>query len=220
VRTDEDGVTKAYGKNMFQLLAERPDQADTFHRAMTDSSAISGKAILAAYDFSGIGKLADVGGGHGSMLASLLRQYPHMQGVLYDLPDVVLTVPMNQFAGCEGRIRIESGSFFARVPQNCDAYVLKHIIHNWSDDDCCKILTLVRDQLPAHGRVLICEMVIQNDPGPTPAKMLDIEMLVMTVGGKERSPEEFRDLLSSAGLRLGCIITTPNPLCVIEAFAN
>jgi O-methyltransferase len=220
VRTGLDGVTKAYGKNLFELLAERPAQADVFHRAMTDSSAVSSQAILEAYDFSGIGKLADVGGGHGSMLASLLRQYPHMQGVLYDLPDVVLTVPMNQFAGCEGRIRIESGSFFERVPQNCDAYVLKHIIHNWSDDDGCKILTLVRDQLPAHGRVLICEMVIQNDPGPTPAKMLDIEMLVMTVGGKERSPEEFRDLLSSAGLRLGCIITTPSPLYVIEAFAN
>ena len=220
MRTGEDGVTKAYGKNMFQLLAERPDQADTFHRAMTDSSAISGKAILAAYDFSGIGKLADVGGGHGTLLASLLRQYPHMQGVLYDLPEAVATVPINQFAGCEGRILIESGSFFARVPQNCDAYVLKHIIHNWSDDDCRKILTLVREQLPAHGRVLICEMVIQNDPGPTPAKMLDIEMLVMTVGGKERSPGEFRDLLSSAGLRLGCIITTPSPLCVIEAFAR
>ncbi|MBK5198651.1 MAG: methyltransferase, partial [Methyloceanibacter sp.] len=86
VRTGGDGVTKAYGKNMFQVLAERPDQADTFHRAMTDSSAISGPAILDTYDFSGIGKLADVGGGHGSMLASLLRQYPHMQGVLYDLP--------------------------------------------------------------------------------------------------------------------------------------
>jgi hypothetical protein len=138
----------------------------------------------------------------------------------HGFPEAVATVPINQFAGCEGRILIESGSFFARVPQNCDAYVLKHIIHNWSDDDCRKILTLVREQLPAHGRVLICEMVIQNDPGPTPAKMLDIEMLVMTVGGKERSPEEFRDLLSSAGLRLGCIITTPNPLCVIEAFAN
>jgi O-methyltransferase domain len=220
VRTGGDGVTKAYGKNMFQVLAERPDQADTFHRAMTDSSAISGPAILDTYDFSGIGKLADVGGGHGSMLASLLRQYPHMQGVLYDLPQVVDTVPASQFAGCEGRILIESGSFFARVPQNCDAYLLKHIIHNWSDDDCRKILALVREQLPAHGRVLICEMVIQNDPGPTPAKMLDIEMLVMTVGGKERSPGEFRDLFSSAGLSLGCIIPTPSPLCVIEAYAN
>jgi hypothetical protein len=220
VRTGVDGVTKAYGKNMFELLAERPDQADTFHRAMTDSSTISGKAILDTYDFSRIGKLADIGAGHGTLLASLLRQYPHMQGVLYDLPEVIATVPMNHFAGCEDRIRIESGSFFARVPQNCDAYVLKHIIHNWGDDDCRRILTLVRQQLPAHGCVLICEMVIPSDPGPTPAKMLDIEMLVMTAGGKERTPEEFRDLLSSAGLRFGCIMPTPSPLCVIEAFAN
>jgi O-methyltransferase domain len=218
VRTGGDGVTMAYGKNIFELLTRRPDQADTFHRAMTDSSAVSGRAILEAYDFSGIGKLADVGGGHGSLLAAILRQYPQMQGVLYDLPEVLATVPPSQFAGCEGRIRIEPGSFFAHVPESCDAYLLKHIIHNWSDDDCRKILTLIREQLAADGRVLICEMVIQSNPGPSPAKMLDIEMLVMTVGGKERSPEEFRDVCASAGFCLGRIVPTPSPLCVVEAF--
>jgi hypothetical protein len=220
VRTGEDGATKAYGKNMFELLAERPGQADTFHRAMTDSSAVSSQAILEAYDFSGITRLADIGGGHGSFLAGILRQYPRMQGVLYDLPEVLAKVPPSQFAGCEGRIHIESGSFFARVPENCDAYLLKHILHNWSDENCIKILTLLREQLPAHGRVLICEMVIQSDTGPTPAKMLDIEMLLLTVGGKERSSEEFRDLLASAGLRTGRIVPTPSPLYVVEAFAN
>ena len=218
VRTGGDGVTKAYGNNIFELLAQRPDQADTFHRAMTDSSAVSGQAILEAYDFSGIGRLADVGGGHGSLLAGILRQYPQMQGVLYDLPEVLATVPPSQFAGCEGRIRIESGSFFVQVPESCDAYVLKHIIHNWSDDDCHKILTLMREQLPANGRVLICEMVIQSDPRSSPAKMLDIEMLVMTVGGKERSHEEFRVVCESAGFCLGRIVPTSSPLCVVEAF--
>ena len=140
--------------------------------------------------------------------------------MLYDLPEVLATVPSHQFAGCESRIHIESGSFFARAPEGCDAYVLKHILHNWSDDDCSKILTLLREQLPAHGRVLICEMVIQSDPGPTPAKMLDIEMLLLTVGGKERSYEEFREVLESAGFRIGRIVTTSNPLCVVEGFAN
>jgi hypothetical protein len=220
VRTGSDGVTKAYGKNLFELLAERPAQADVFHRAMTDSSAVSSQAILEAYDFSGIGKMADVGGGHGSFLASILRQYPRIRGVLYDLPEVLATIPPNQFADCEGRVHLEAGSFFARAPEGCDAYALKHILHNWSDDDCVKILRLLREQLPAHGRVLICEMLIQSGPAPTPAKMLDIEMLLLTVGGKERSSEEFRDLLASAGLRMGCIVPTPSPLCVVEAFAN
>lgn len=220
VRTGEDGVTKAYGRNMFELLAEQPDQANTFHRAMTNSSAVSSQAILETYDFSGIQRLADIGGGHGLFLAGILRQYPHMQGLLYDLPEVLATIPPSQFAGCEGRIHVESGSFFARAPEGCDAYVLKHILHNWSDEKCIKILMLLREQLPAHGRVLICEMVIQSDPAPTPAKMLDIEMLLLTVGGKERSSEEFRDVLVSAGLRIGRIVATPSPLCVLEAFPN
>ena len=220
VRTGKDGVTEAYGKNVFELLAQRPDQADTFHRAMTDSSAVSTQAILAAYDFSGGAKVADIGGGHGSLLAGILQQYPSLQGVLYDLPEVLATVPPSQFADCGDRIHIESGSFFASVPENCDTYVLKHILHNWGDDDCVRILTLLRAQLSAKGRVLVCEMVIQSDPGPTPAKMLDIEMLLITVGGKERSAEEFRYLLASAGLRMGRIVPTASPLCVVEAFAT
>jgi hypothetical protein len=220
VRNGGDGVTKAYGKHMFEMLAQRPDQAETFHRAMTDSSAISGKAILEAYDFSGIGILADVGGGHGTLLAGILRQYPQMQGVLYDLPEVVAGVPASRFAGCEERIRVDSGSFFERVPELCDAYILKHIIHNWNDDHCRKILTLIREQLRANGRVLICEMVIQDDSAPTPAKMLDIEMLMLTVGGKERTAEEFGGLFASGDLRLGRIVPTTNPICVIEAVSS
>jgi hypothetical protein len=88
------------------------------------------------------------------------------------------------------------------------------------DNDCIRILTLLRELLPAHGRVLICEMVIQSDPAPTPAKMLDIEMLLLTVGGKERSAEEFQNVLASTELRIGRIVPTPSPLCVVEAFAN
>jgi O-methyltransferase len=151
---------------------------------------------------------------------AFLRQYPDMQGLLYDLPEVIATVPTGEFAGCEGRIRLESGNFFESVPEKCDAYILKHIIHNWSDDNCGKILALLREQLPANGRVLICEMIIQSDHVSTPAKMLDIEMLVMTPGGRERSPEEFQDLLALAGLRLSRVVQTASPLCVLEALAN
>jgi hypothetical protein len=220
IRNGTDGVTKAYGKNMFELLAERPDQADTFHRAMTDSSAISGQAILEVYDFSWIEKLADVGGGRGALLTGILREYPQMHGLLYDLPEVVATVPENQFVGCEDRVRIEAGDFLRRVPENCDAYILKHIIHNWADDECREILNLVRDQLPGNGLVLICEMIIESDSSPSPAKMLDIEMLMTTVGGKERTREEFRDLLASAGLCLIRVVPTSSAVCIIEASHN
>ena len=217
LRTGGDGVSEAYGKQIWEVLAERPGQCETFQRAMTNSTSVSAQAIVEAYDFSGIERLADVGGGHGLLLAAILRRYPKMQGVLFDRPEVVGSVPKDQFAGCEGRIAIEAGSFFARVPDGCDAYLMKHIIHDWSDEHCRTILSLMKEKLPKNGRVLVCEMVVSDEPGPTPAKMLDIEMLVMTVGGKERTPEEFRELFASCGLRLSRIVPTGRPISVIEA---
>jgi hypothetical protein len=217
LRTGQDGVSQAFGKDVFEHLAERPDQLATFQAAMTSGSALAGEAVTQAYDFSGIKRLADVGGGHGALLAAILHRYPDMQGVLFDRPEVVESVPADRFAGCDGRITIESGSFFERVPDGCDAYLMKHIIHDWSDQHCRAILTLMRKKLPKDGRVLLCEMVVSDEPGPTPAKLLDIEMLVMTVGGKERTEEEFRDLFAACGLKLSRIVPTGRPICVIEA---
>ena len=217
LRSGGDGVTEAYGKPIWEVLAERPEQCETFQQAMTNSTSVAADAIVEAYDFSGIERLADVGGGHGLLLAAILRANPHMQGVLFDRPEVVEHVAEQQFAGCEGRITTEAGSFFERVPDGCDAYLLKHIIHDWSDEHCRTILGLMREKLPKHGRVLVCEMVVSDEPGPTPAKLLDIEMLVMTVGGKERTPEEFRELFASSGLRLNRIVATDRPISVIEA---
>jgi hypothetical protein len=217
IRTGVDGVTMAYGKPIFDLLAERPEQCETFQRAMTGGSAIAAQSILASYDFGGIERLADIGGGHGVLLASILQKYPAMRGVLFDLPEVVAGVPQDRLAACGGRLSVEAGSFFERVPHGCDAYMMKHIIHDWSDEHCRTILRLIRAQLPAHGRLLVCELVMPEEPGPAPAKMLDIEMLVMTVGGKERTPREFGELFASAGLKLGRVVTTPTPICVVEA---
>ena len=217
LRSGGDGVTEAYGKPIWEVLAERPEQCETFQQAMTNSTSVAADAIVEAYDFSGIERLADVGGGHGLLLAAILRANAHVQGVLFDRPEVVEHVPEQQFTGCEGRITTEAGSFFERVPDGCDAYLLKHIIHDWSDEHCRTILDLMREKLPKHGRVLVCEMVVSDEPGPTPAKLLDIEMLVMTVGGKERTPEEFRELFASSGLRLNRIVATDRPISVIEA---
>jgi len=216
LRSGGDGVTLAFGKNIWEVLAERPEQCEIFQRAMTNSTAGSAEAIVEVYDFSGIKRIADAGGGHGLLLASILRRYPKLHGVLFDQAEVVSGVPASGFAGCEGRISIEAGSFFDRVPDGCDAYILKHIIHDWSDQHCQTILRLMRDKLPKNGRVLVCEMVVPDDPAPSPAKMLDIEMLVMTVGGKERTAQEFEALFASSGFRLGRIVPTSRPISVIE----
>ena len=217
LRTGGDGVSEAYGKQIWEVLAERPGQCETFQHAMTNSTSVAAQAIVEAYDFSGIARLADVGGGHGLLLAAILRANPELQGVLFDRPEVVTSVPTDQFAGCDTRIAIEPGSFFERVPDGCDAYLMKHIIHDWSDEHCRTILAHMRKKLPKHGRVLVCEMVVTDEPGPTPAKLLDIEMLVMTVGGKERTPDEFAELFASCDLKLSRIVPTGRPIAVIEA---
>jgi hypothetical protein len=218
VRTGIDATTLAFGKNSFELFKDIPEQAETFHRAMTSLSVFIGAGVTQAYDFSEITRLADVGGGHGMLLAGILNQYPALQGVLYDLPEVVTgAAAHNTFAQCGERVCIESGSFFERVPAGCDAYILKSIIHDWDDPRSQRILTLIREQLPAHGRVLVCEMVVPDSPAPAPAKFLDLEMLALTAGGKERTAQQFAELFASAGLHLTRIVPTNTPYCVIEA---
>ncbi len=217
IRTGGDGITMAYGKQIFEYFAEHPEQAETFQKAMTNGSVIAAESVLKAYDFSGIERLADVGGGHGLLIATILERYPDMRGVLFDLPEVVAGVPKGRLAECDGRLEVEAGSFFERVPDGCDAYLMKHIIHDWSDAHCRTILDLMRAKLPPRGRVLLCELVVTGEPGPTPAKLLDIEMLVVTEGGKERSAEEFAALFETSGFRLNRIVPTSRPISVIEA---
>ena len=215
IRTGGDGVTAAFGKHAFDLFRDIPDQAQNFHHAMTNFSALLVEAILPAVDFSGFRRMADVGGGHGVLLRSFLHRFPDLLGVLFDLPEVAAGAPPAD------RLSIESGSFFEKVPAGCDAYIMKHIVHDWDDGSCRRILSLMRDELaktaPEHGRVLLAEMVIDNNPEPSPAKLLDMEMLVCTVGGRERTEAEFAELFASAGLQLVSIKPTHSPVCLIEA---
>jgi hypothetical protein len=126
-------------------------------------------------------------------------------GVLADLPEVV--------AGADTM----GGSFFERVPAGGDCYLLKHIIHDWSDEHCRTILQLVSAAMAPGGRVLLIEMVMPETPEPYPAKFQDINMLAMTEGGTERTEREFADLFAASGLRLAGVRPLPAPVGVVEA---
>jgi hypothetical protein len=218
IRTGIDGVRQAFGKNLFELLAEEPEQADHFNRSMNGYSAAVTKPIVRAYDFRSIKRLADVGGGHGKLLAAILKEYPQMTGVVYDLPEVTAGAPgQEHLADCRDRIQFESGSFFERVPSGCDAYMMKFILHDWSDEHCKTILRCIRQQLPDHGRVLVIEQLVTETAELSLASLLDIEMLALTVGGRERTEAEFQELFASADLRLTRVIPTDSPLYILEA---
>jgi hypothetical protein len=218
VRTGENAFRHRYGCSVFAWYAQNPRRSSIFDGAMGDFSRPETEAILAAYDFSGIGHLVDVGGGQGSLLMAVLRAHPHLRGRVFDQPHVVdpVVVP----ADLTGRLDFSGGDFFATAPAGADAYLLKHILHDWDDGACRRILRHIRAAMAPGARVLILEQVIPPGNGPFPGKLLDLNMLVMTEGGRERTPAEYALLLEGAGLRLERIVPTASAVSVVEAVAS
>lgn len=206
-----------FGMSWFAWLEQNPAEGAVFHDAMTSLSAGAVAAVLSAYDFSEITKLVDVGGGHGLLLASILSTYPNMTGVLYDEPTVV-TGAKDMFAahGVADRCEIVGGDFFHSAPAGGDAYILKHILHDWREEDCLMILRHCHAGMTAGGKVLIVEMVIPERNVPAVSKFLDLGMLLFLTGS-ERTEAEYRALLDEAGFDLTRIVSTPSAYSVIEA---
>jgi hypothetical protein len=218
VRTGEPAVQATFGKPMFQYVRDDPEEAAVFNAAMATITGLFIPSVLEAYDFSGIRNLVDVGGGIGSVLAGILRAYPEIKGILYDLPHVVNRAgPTLEAAGVADRCEIVSGDFFKSVPSG-DAYILKHVIHDWTDDECRVILGHIRQALTKEsgGRLLLLEWVISPGPAWQFAKWTDLEMLALP-GGQERTEQEYRDLLASAGFKLTRFLPTRSLASVIEA---
>ena len=173
-------------------------------------------AIVAAYDFSGIDTLADIAGGHGFLLSQILRANPNMKGILFDMDHVIAgSGEMLQSQGVADRVETASGDFFKEVPA-ADAYIMKHIIHDWDDDRSIKIMQSIHRAMIGDGKLLLAEMVIPEGNDPHPGKMLDLEMLT-SPGGLERTADEYARLFEQAGFRLNRIVPSMSPFSVIEA---
>jgi SAM-dependent methyltransferase len=220
LRTGESAAEVTFGGTTFDFFGRNPRVNGIFQAAMSDFSALTARAVVEAYDFSGIERIVDVGGGHGRLLSAILAALPQATGLLLDLPEVVAGAdPVLHAGGHSGRIRKIAGNFLEGVPRDVDAYIMKHIIHDWDDPRCVKLLQNCRNGLRPGGRVLIVEQVLTDRPDSALAKLLDLEMLVMTPGGRERTEPEFRELLSKAGFELARIVPTRSPVCVVEALA-
>jgi hypothetical protein len=195
-----------------------PESNALFNAAMSAQSALRNAHVLKAYDFSGITTLVDVGGGQGVLLAGIVAAYPGMQGILFDQPHVVAgadeVLAAMQVAD---RCRTVSGDFFQDVPRGGDAYLLSKIIHDWSDASATTILRACHRAMDGRGRLLLIEYVVPPGNHPHPAKTMDLQMLVMLDGGRERTAEEFRTLLADAGFTLTRIVPAEDGNSVIEA---
>jgi O-methyltransferase domain/Dimerisation domain len=218
LETGKTVVERVTKMPIFDYFAQDKEESEVFNRAMTNFSAAMIPAVLEAYDFSYLnGKtLVDVAGGHGYVLTAILQKYRQMKGVLFDLERVVAGAgPRIQKVGLADRCSTVSGDFFKAVPAG-DAYVMKHIIHDWDDEQALTILQCCHRAGAKNAKVILIETVIAAGNEPHMGKWLDIEMLLLP-GGRERTEEEFRALLARAGFRLTRVVPTKSAVCVIEA---
>jgi hypothetical protein len=183
---------------------------------MTSRSAQENDAIAAACDFSALGTIIDVGGGHGSLLAAILRANPGLRGVLFDRPQAVAEARHQlEAAGLGGRCEVVAGDFFVSVPAGGDAYILKRVIHDWDDDRAGAILRNCQRAMPEHSRLLVIELVLPPGNDPSLGKLFDLLMLV-DLGGRERTEADYRTLLAGAGFELTAVTPTPSLVSVVE----
>ncbi|MBV9866355.1 MAG: methyltransferase domain-containing protein [Abitibacteriaceae bacterium] len=217
IQTGEPAFDNVFGMGFFEYCPLHPDASEVFNRAMTSLATQTHAAAAAAYDFSGINTLMDVGGGHGALLSSILKSNPHMRGIVFDLAHVVAGAPKTfEQWGVADRCRTEGGDFFEAMPAGADACILSMVIHDWSDDLSLKILQNCHRALPENGKLLLIETVVPEGNTPSASKGLDLNMLVMTNGGRERTAEEFDALFRKAGFELTRILPTQSPMSVIE----
>ena len=218
VRTGQPAFDVVFGMPVFEYFAKNPEPAAIFDNAMTTLSAQESHAIADACDFKNTGTLMDVAGGHGMLLAMLLKRNRKMKGVLFDLPHVTAGAAATfAAAGVANRVSVASGDFFRELPSGADAIIMKHVIHDWDDEAAAKILGACHRALDARGRLLIADTVVPTGNTPHFGKLLDLEMLALTPRGRERTKAEFTTLLKASGFKIKRVVPTHGPISVIEA---
>lgn len=218
VKTGKPAFEKVAGKPIFEYFKQNSEASTIFNQAMTSASAMFNPALVHAYDFSSITTLVDVGGGQGAFLAAILQAHPHLNGIVYDLPHVVADASSYlQQLGLHQRCQAIGGSFLESVPNGGDAYIMKNTLTNWDDEHAIQILQNCYCAMPQDGKLLLAQSVIASGNEPDLGKFTDLEMLLVTAGGHERTAVEFEAILNAAGFQLIRILPTQCPSSLIEA---
>lgn len=206
----------AWNTSRFQYLREHPEEARNFDAFMANFPDHRHQAVAASYDFSGAALITDIGGGNGEALRRILSRFPGPRGLVFDRDDVIAAIPPDARSG--GRIDVLGGSFFDNVPEGADIYLLVRVLHDWSDDDCIRILRNCRTAMTGSARLLIVEQILEPDPtlGRPAGYLIDTQMMAMFGTARERTESEFGELLQTSGLALARVIATTSPVSVVE----
>jgi hypothetical protein len=215
VRTGKQAMEQIYGVPVFEYFRQNPEEARIFNDAMSDLSMIDAPAVAEAYNFDGIRSIVDIAGGHGLLLATILQRNPHLQGTLFEMPHVLDGARSGPLKPVMERCTLSSGDMFSSVPAGADAYIMKHIIHDWPDDRCVQLLSACRKGVNSGGKLLVVDTVIQPGNDFSPGKFLDLQMMIFP-SGCERTEKQFRDLFAGAGWRLNRIIPTAAQDSIVE----
>ncbi len=215
ITTGNSASEKAMGfENLFEYFKkENPKDGKIFSQSMSSFSYSFDEPLVSAYNFGQYKNVIDLGGAEGQLLKVIKKHYPTIQPILFDLPHAIEQAKQTD---TDGILEYAEGDFFKFIPAGIDCYVIKYVLHNWNDEDCIKILKKCREAIPANGRLLIMDMVIKEDQPQVFEKSLDIVMLLL-LGAKERTKEEFEEILTKAGFKLNTIFPTKSPLSIIEA---
>jgi hypothetical protein len=217
VLSGRSGFEHLFGTTLFEYFGAHPEVAAIAHAGMTSGSAIDSPALVAAYDFSRFERIVDVGGGRGALLHAILAVNPKLRGVLADQSVVIADASELRTGTLANRCEIVGTDFFTSVPAGADAYIMKWIIHDWNDDDALKILKNCRRAIRPDGRLLVVESVLKPSNERDPGRIMDLIMLAMAPGGRERSETEFARLLTQAGFSLTRVIPTSGAFSIVES---
>ena len=217
LQTGKPAMDKVFGMGIFDYLAQHPAEAALFSESMVGIHGAEPPAVAAAYDFSRIGTIVDVGGATGNMLGHILARHSQPKGVLFDRPHVVSEAPaLLRAHGVADRVTIKEGNFFESVPEGGDAYILSHIIHDWTEAQCLTILGNCRKAMTKGAKLLIVEFVLPEGNTPHFGKLVDMVMLNVP-GGEERTAKEYQTLLDAAGFTMTRVVPTASDVSVVEA---
>ncbi|MFC0107564.1 methyltransferase [Kibdelosporangium aridum] len=217
VRTGEANMPKLRGMGAYEFLMSNPEYAGEFFQGMGSISQSETDPVLAAYDFSQFSKIVDVIGGRGALLAGMLNQAPDAKGVLYDQEMATTDAkPVLEAAGVADRVTIENGAPFDKLPAGADAYVLKHVLHDFPEDACLTMLNNLREAIAPDGKVLVIEYVLNENNERHIGNIIDLWLLLL-LGAKERTLPQYTELFAKAGLKVVRAVPTSSPVSIIEA---
>jgi hypothetical protein len=216
VQTGEASLPKVRGMSAWEFFESNPEYAGVFFQGMSNLSDLETEPVAAGYDYSRFHKIVDVGGGRGNLLAAVLQKAADAKGVLFAPASAADAQELLEQSGVADRCTIENGFFLDSVPAGGDAYILKHIVHDWPEEQAVKILRNARDAMGPKGTLLLVEFVLGEGNEPHIGKLVDL-WLMLLVGGKERTRAQYSELLAKAGFRLTQVVETASAISIVEA---